>query len=85
MQKDLISFFENEVAKYNSNSTHTINIHRKRYDSITNVTEEVLNEVQNKIIEQRENERRNVRTILYLIETNLFLKRDSEEKLMMKT
>lgn len=93
MQKDLISFFENEVAKYNqidlhykllelySSSTHTINIHRKRYDSITNVTEEVLNEVQNKIIEERENERRNVRTILYLIETNLFLKRDSEKKI----
>ena len=92
MQKDLISFFENEVAKYNqmdlhykllelySVSIHTINIHRKRYDSITNVTEEVLNEVQGRIIEERENERRNVRTILYLLETNLFLKRDSEKK-----
>lgn len=93
MQKDLISFFENEVTKYNqvdlhykllelySSSTHIINIHRKRYDSITDVTEEVLNEVQNKIIEERENERRNVRTILYLIETNLFLKRDSAKKI----
>jgi len=90
MQKDLISFFESEVIKYNqldfhyklldmySNSIHTINIHRKRYDSITNVTEEVLCDVRNMIIDQREKERRNARTIQYLIETNLFLQRESD-------
>lgn len=90
MQKELISYFETEVTKYDqldlhcklleiySNSSYIINIHRKRFDSITDVTDEILYDVQNRIIEQREMERRNVRTIQYLIETNLFLERGSD-------
>ena len=88
MQKDLITYFEGEVIKYNqkdlhckllelyANSMHIIEIHRKRYNSITNVTEEVLDEVHTRIINERENEKRNLRTLLYLMETNLFLDRD---------
>ena len=88
MQKKLIENFESEIIKYNqldlhcklleiySNSIHIVNVHRKRYDSITNVTDEVLNDVQGRIIEQREQEKRNIRTIQYLIESNLFLNRD---------
>lgn len=93
MQKDLIAFLESEVKNYNredlhvrllemySNSIHNICVHRRRYNSITNVTEEVLEEVRYKIIEEREKERRNARTILYLIETNLYLERNIDEKI----
>lgn len=93
MQKDLISFYEEEIIKYNqldlhykllelySESTHIANIHRKRYNSFTNVTADVLNDVQNRIITEREQEKRNIRTILYFIETNLFLERLSSKKI----
>lgn len=93
MQKDLISFYEEEISKYNqldlhykllelySESTHIVNIHQKRYNSFTNVTDDVLNEVQTKIINEREQEKRNSRTILYFIETNLFLERASSKKI----
>ena len=93
MQKGLIEFLEDEIKKYNqkdlhikllemySNCIHVINIHRRRYDSITNVTPEVLKEVRKKIISEREQERRNARTILYMIESNLYLKRSNGEKI----
>ncbi len=93
MQKDLIEFLEDEIKKYDqddlhikllemySNCIHSINIHRRRYDSITNVTPEVLKEVRQKIITEREKERSNARTILYMIESNLYLKRSNEEKI----
>lgn len=93
IQKDLIKFLEDEIKKYNqsdlhikllemySNCIHTINVHRRRYDSITNVTPEVLKEVRQKIINEREKERSNARTILYMIESNLYLKRSEEEKI----
>lgn len=90
MQKELIRNFEFEISKYNrldlhnklleiySNCYHEIYIHQKRYTSINNVTEEVLEDVQNRIVEQRETAKRNARTLLYLIESNLYLEREKE-------
>lgn len=90
MQKELIDTFEKEISKYNlldlhikllemySNCYHEVYIHQKRYTSINNVTEDVLEDVRNRIIEQRETAKRNSRTLLYLIESNLFLKREQE-------
>lgn len=93
MQKELIKKFESEVYKYNrldlhikllemySNCCHEINVHEKRYRAINDVTEEVLEDVRNRIMDQRETSKRNARTLLYLIETNLFLERQEEKKI----
>ena len=87
MQKELIQKFEKMISKYDqldlhikllemySNSIHEIYIHKKRYSMVNNVTDEVLNDVRNNIIEQRETSKRNSRTLLYLIESNLFIER----------
>lgn len=91
MQKELIYKFENIISKYNqldlhtklleiySNCVHEVYIHQQRYTSINNVTDEVLYDVRKNIVEQREDAKRNSRTLLYLIESNLYLKRDCDK------
>ena len=93
MQKELIKKFEDLICNYNqfdlhikllemyANSTHEVYVHQRRYMTISNVTEEVLSEVRSKIVEQREESKANSRTLLYLIETNLYLKRESNNKI----
>lgn len=90
MQKELIFQFEEDIYNYNqldlhikllemySNSTHEIYAHRKRYNLISNVTDDILNEVRSNIIEQREEAKQNSRTLLYLIESNLYLNRNKK-------
>ncbi len=91
MQKELIQKFENMIYEYEqndlhikllemySNSVHDTYIHKKRYSMVNNVTNEVLSDVRNNIINQREEAKRNSRTLLYLIESNLYLARKSSK------
>lgn len=60
-----------------SYSVHAIYLHRKRYNAFINVDETVLSEVREKIINDRETEKHNIRVLLYAIETNLWLERSS--------
>lgn len=96
MQKELIQKFERMICEYDqsdlhikllemySNSVHDTYIHKKRYSMVDNVTDEVLNEVRNNIIYQCEEFKRNSRTLLYLIESNLYLSRNSLKKIEVK-
>lgn len=88
MQSGLIKIFELGVAEFNredlhyrtlgtfASSIHAVHIHKKRYNAFEDVEEEVVDEVHNKIVSMREEEKRHVRSMQYLIETNLFLKRE---------
>lgn len=91
MQKRLIEYFENKIQEYDrldvhkklveicANTYNAINVHRKRYNAFNNIDESVLNEVQNKTMREREQERHNLRVVQYFIETNLFLRRESKK------
>lgn len=88
MQKELINQFENIILDYNmldlhtklmemyANSTHEIFVHRKRYNLVNDVDENVINEIKSNIVEQREEAKQDSRTLLYLIESNLYLQRN---------
>ncbi|MCY9660982.1 SEC-C metal-binding domain-containing protein [Paenibacillus chondroitinus] len=88
MQAELISFLEERVQVFENNdlhqkllnlyadSIHNINIHKKRYGSFQDVEKEVREEVREKIIKMREEERHHLRVIQYLLETNLSILRD---------
>lgn len=91
MQKRLIEYFENKIQEYDrldihkklveicANTYNTINVHKRRYNAFNNIDENVFNEVQNKTIRDREQERHNLRVVQYFIETNLFLRRASKK------
>ena len=93
MQKQLIEHFEKQIKQFNrldlhkklielgANTYHSININKKRFYSFNDVDEVVLNEVQLKTIRNREQSKHNLRTIFYLIESNLFLERDIEKEI----
>lgn len=92
IQKKLIEDFESEILKfvglnlhcklldYYSVLQHSIYIDRERYGSYQNLDLEKEEEVRNKIINHREKAKQEVRSILYLIETNLFLNKESNKK-----
>lgn len=89
MQKLLIEDFETSVKRISGLSLHIIlldyyalishNIYmdRVRYVSFQNLDRKKDEKVRNDIIIQREEYRREARSILYLIETNLFLNKES--------
>ncbi len=93
MQKKLIEAFEKEIMKYNrkhlhielleilANTCNSINVYRKRYNSFKDIDEEILEEVQKKTIIDRERDKHNYKTLLYLIESNLYLERDINNKI----
>lgn len=70
-----------KLSELYSYSIHTINLHRKRYNMISNVDEEVLSEVRGRIIHDRELEKHNSRTILYAIESNLWASRQANKSI----
>lgn len=90
MQKFIIEDFENEVSKYSwselhcllldyhSTLLHDININWERYGSYFDLDEKKDEEVRNHIIDQREKAKHDDRNVLYLIETNLYLHRETE-------
>ena len=90
MQKAIIEDFEREVSKYSwhelhgslldyhSTLLHDININWKRYGSYSGLDEQKDKEVRDRIIDQREKAKHDDRNTLYLIETNLYLHRESE-------
>ena len=90
MQMAIIEDFESEVSKYSwielhcllldyhSTLLHDININWKRYGSYFNLDEKKDKEVRDRIIDQRENAKRDDRNVLYLIETNLYLHCESK-------
>jgi hypothetical protein len=92
MQGGLIKMFEGEVSKFNredlhylvlsiySNSIHAVNVHKKRYGAFHNVEEEIIDEIHVKIENMREEEKHHIRSLQYLIETNLNLNREVPEK-----
>ena len=92
MQGGLIKMFEDNVSKFNradlhyqvlsiySNSIHTVNIHKKRYGAFHNVEEEIIEEIHEKIENMREEEKHHIRSLQYIIETNLNLNRDISKK-----
>ena len=93
MQQKLIEHFENRIKQFNridihkklteicANTYNSINVHRKRFNSFNNIDETILNDVQLKTIKDREQEKHNLRVVLYFIESNLFLKRDSKREI----
>lgn len=93
MQKKLIEHFEDRIKQFNridihkklleicANTYNSINVNRKRYNAFNNIDEKVLAEVQLKTIKSREQDKHNLRVILYFIESNLFLKRNSEKEI----
>lgn len=90
MQESLVSDFENEIAKYNKMDIHTnalslyatsaieTFIHSKRYSSFSDVDENILHQVKDKTLDYREDSKRKQRYLLYLIESNLSVERDSD-------
>lgn len=93
MQQKLIEHFENRIKQFDrtdihkklteicANTYNSINVHKKRFDSFNNIDETVLNEVQLKTIKDREQEKHNLRVILYFIESNLFLEREAKKEI----
>lgn len=93
IQEELIKKFENLISDYNkndlhikllemyNNTIHDIYIHKKRYSLINNVTNTVLNDVRDNIINLREEAKENSRTLLYLIESNLYVDRENSKKI----
>ena len=93
MQQKLIEHFESRIKQFNridihkklteicANTYNSINVHKKRFNSFNNIDETVLNEVQLKTIKDREQEKHNLRVILYFIESNLFLERESKREI----
>lgn len=89
IQKILIEDFENKVRIYNmqdlhcrildiySTVIHNININKKSYVSFGDIDEGVLQDIQESIIEKREEDKHHARSLQYLIETNLFIQRDN--------
>ena len=87
MQQAIIEDFENEVSMFShkklhisllechSSLLHDIYINRQRYGSYEGLDEQKDNEVRERIIRARERAKHDDRNALYLIETNLFLKR----------
>lgn len=90
MQKTLIKDFETYIAQFKkedihskaleiyAGTVHNINVHRTRYNSFNNVDEKVLEEVRQRIISMREEDKHHARSLLYLIETNLYIDRTSK-------
>ena len=84
IQKELIEDFENEVRKYDylilfkrsladyATLLHEIMIQKQRYNSFEDMKEEVCAEVSQNIIEQREEAKRNLGSVSYLLETTLY-------------
>ena len=93
MQQKLIEHFENRIKQFDrtdihkklteicANTYNSINVHKKRFYSFNNIDEAVLNEVQLKTIKDREQEKYNLRVILYFIESNLFLEREVKREI----
>ena len=91
MQKSLIEDFEKEVSKfsgaalhrilldYYSSLLHNIYINRARYGSYQNLDVKKDIEVRERIINQREESKHKARKVLYLIETNLYLNKESNK------
>lgn len=86
-QRNLIEDFERILCGYSqyglqlklmeiySQVLFSISMHRKRYSSIDEIQEKVKNEVQSKIIREREEFKHQKRVLEYLMESNLFLYR----------
>lgn len=93
MQKKLIENFENRIIQFSredmhikllelcANTYNEINVHRERFNAFDDIDEIVLNEVQLKTIQDREKQKHNLRVILYLLESNLFLERNVEKQI----
>lgn len=93
IQKTLIEDFENQVLAYDwqdlhcrvldiySTTIHEILVHRQRYSAFTHVSELTKVEVQQRIIKLREEAKHHSRSLRYLLETNLFLKRNGGKKI----
>lgn len=89
MQRYLIEDFEKEVLKFSgialnvllldhySLLLHDIYINKKRYCSYQNLDEKKDHDVKSKIINQREESRYDARKALYLLETNIYLNKES--------
>ena len=86
-QKNLILDFESLVNTYSmfdlqiilesiySNVIHNISAHRTRYGLISDVQQDIQDEIKKKIIKEREEFKHQKRVLEYLMETNLYLDR----------
>ncbi|MFA9421968.1 MAG: hypothetical protein ACERLG_00205 [Sedimentibacter sp.] len=93
MQKTLVSDFESYVSKFScvdlhtvllelySEKTHSIDIHKKRYNAFDDIDDKVLEDIRQRIIKEREEYKHQLRVLNYAIETNLFLQNESEMKI----
>lgn len=91
MQKTLIEDFEAYIVQFKreeihskvleiyADAVHSVNVHKRRYNSFNNVDENVVEEVRKRIISMREEDKHHARSLLYLIETNLYIDRISEK------
>lgn len=92
VQKALINDFETRVAVFDkkilhmklleiySSVLHKIVIDKERYSAISDIDDVVKSELYEKIIREREEFKRQKRVVEYLIETNLFLNRESSKE-----
>lgn len=95
-QQALINDFESRVAVFDKKTLHVklleiysgvihkIAIDKKRYSAISNIDNAVKLELYGKIIREREKFKQQKRVLEYLIETNLFLNRESTQALAAK-
>lgn len=91
MQNELIHHFEKEIIKYNPEVLHIelteiyaqlsfeIGIHKKRYSSFDDIEDNAKNQFRKKTISLREEAKHNIRTVQYMIETNVYLENDRGE------
>lgn len=93
MQKSLIKDFEKEVSKisgmalhlilldYYSLLLHKIYVNKLRYGSNQSIDQNKDERIRENIINQREESKQEVREVLYVIETNLYINKESKKNI----
>jgi len=92
MQVELVKEFEQKIAQYNqielhklaldhlSELAHENEIMRHRYSGLSDLEEDIIVGFQKETVKSREKTKRNIRTLQYMIESNLFVERGSKTK-----
>lgn len=92
MQVELVKEFEQKIAQHDQIELHKLaldhlaelshenKIMRHRYSGLSDLEEDIIVEFQKETVKSREKTKRNIRTLHYMIESNLFVGRGPKTK-----